>query len=256
VSDRLTTTHARFDVILSDVDGCLVSEHTDALDLVRLTEVAEHNRLARERGDRPHLTLCTGRPQPFAECMTRLVDNLDLPIICENGVYLFYPREHVYVMDPAITAEHLAAVAEARGWIASTFAGDGLVPQPGKTASVSPYAADPSVLDPIMPRIREEAQKRGWPLRVSRSWNYINCDLEHISKATGIARFFEATGLKHDRAAGIGDTMGDLAIRGAVAWFACPANAEAELKKAADFVARGEVAEGVLEILRITSDQM
>ncbi|MEQ9453923.1 MAG: HAD hydrolase family protein [Phycisphaeraceae bacterium] len=249
MTDAFTTSHPRFDVILSDVDGCLVSEHTDALDLPRLAKLADHNRLARKHADRPHITLCTGRPQPFAECMTRLIDNLDLPIICENGVYLFYPRDHVYVMDPAITSTHLDAIAEAQHWIIATFKDAGIVIQPGKEASISPYHADPHALDPIMPRIREEAEKRSWPLRISRSWNYINCDLLHISKTTGIQRFFDATSLTHDRAAGIGDTLGDLAIRQAVAWFACPANADPKLKEHADFTAPSQVIAGTIEIL-------
>lgn len=248
-SEKLLSPLRRHDVILFDVDGCLVSEHTDALDIPALARVAEYNRIAIEKRDRPEITLCTGRPQAFAECMTRLLGNLDLPVICENGVYLYHPRQHIYDMDPAITEDHLAALEEAKHWVTRTFAKDGLTIQPGKEASFSPYHATPDALDPIMPRISEEAEKRGWPVRISRSWNYINVDLTHISKKTGIARFFEATGLRHDRAAGVGDTMGDTAIAEAVDWFACPANADPNLKKHAHFVASKPIIDGALEIL-------
>ncbi|WP_428387137.1 HAD family hydrolase [Mucisphaera sp.] len=245
---------AAIDIVLSDVDGCLISEHADALDLPRLLHVAEQNRLAIEQQDRPRLTLCTGRPQPFAECMTRLLGNLELPIICENGVYLYYPGDNHYDMDPAITDTHLAAMAEARAWTMQRFANTGLALQPGKMASFSPYHDSPTALDPMMPVIAEEAEKRGWPIRISRSWNYINCDLKHISKATGITRFFEATGFTREQAAGIGDTMGDLAIRESVNWFACPANADPTLKKSADFVSSAALTQGVLEILERLTD--
>ncbi|QDU70313.1 HAD hydrolase family protein [Mucisphaera calidilacus] len=247
--EELISTNRRHDVILFDVDGCLVAEHTEILNIPALARVAEYNRIAIEQRDRPEITLCTGRPQPFAECMTRLLGNLDLPIICENGVYLFHPREHRYDMDPAITDDHITAIEDAKHWVLHTFAKDGLTIQPGKEASFSPYHAHPPALDPMIPRIREEAEKRGWPIRVSRSWNYINCDLQHISKRTGIARFFDATGLRHDRAAGVGDTLGDTAIAEAVDWFACPNNADPKLKEHAHFVARQDEILGSLEIL-------
>ena len=58
-----------------------------------------------------------------------------------------------------------------------------------------------------------------------------------------------ATGLRRERLAGIGDTMGDLAIREHVAHFACPSNAQDALKPHADKVAGAAEIEGVIEIL-------
>jgi hydroxymethylpyrimidine pyrophosphatase-like HAD family hydrolase len=78
---------------------------------------------------------------------------------------------------------------------------------------------------------------------------WVNCDLAHVSKGTGIARFREVTGLAQGRLAGIGDTMSDLAIREQVAYFAVPANAQDELKACADYVSPHHGIEGVLDIL-------
>jgi hydroxymethylpyrimidine pyrophosphatase-like HAD family hydrolase len=258
MSRTFDTSHARFDAILCDVDGCLTPESATPLDVEALARVTEHNRHALAGRDRPTLTLCTGRPQPFAECISRLVGNAGLgalPLIAENGAWLYDPSSNDYVPDPAITSVHRAMVRELASWLDDTFGPRGVTQQPGKSASVSLFHPDPSVLRTIAPIIETECLRRGWSMRISMTWFYINCDLAHISKATGIRRWIERTRLSPARLAGIGDTTSDLAIRASVKWFACPANAAESLKPHADYVAGCAEARGVLEILeRISLD--
>jgi hydroxymethylpyrimidine pyrophosphatase-like HAD family hydrolase len=246
------TTYPRFDLIVSDIDGCLQPESNSAMDLESLAKIAAWNRRAVERRDVPMMTLCSGRPQPFAEAMCKMIGNLHVPCVAENGVWLYHPGTNEYMMDPAITLEHRAAVREASVWIEREFGGvggRGVSQQPGKAASISLFHRDTRVLKEIWPRVSEEFEKAGWPLRVSMTWLYINCDLKHVSKATGMKRLLEMTGVAKERTAGIGDTMSDLAIRENVGWFACPANAAEEIKLRADFVAKDGEARGVVEIL-------
>lgn len=246
---RFQSTHARFDAIICDIDGCLSPESSTPFDLESLAGVAQHNVRARARGDRPILTLCTGRPQPFAEAMSRLVSNTTLPLVAENGVWLYDPGTNRYEMDPAITREHRHSVRDAAAWLDDEYGARGVQQQPGKSASISLYHPDTAFVKSIMPAIRDRFEHEGWPLRVSMTWFYINCDLSHVSKGTGLDRLMRSTGLSRDRCAGIGDTPSDLAIRDRVAWFACPANAAAELAARADMIATGNEARGVLEIL-------
>jgi len=86
-------------------------------------------------------------------------------------------------------------------------------------------------------------------LKVSATWLYINCDLKHVDKSRGIDRLIARAGLDPERIAGIGDTAGDELIRRKVAWFACPANAVAEMKARAQFVSSRPEAQGVVQIL-------
>jgi hydroxymethylpyrimidine pyrophosphatase-like HAD family hydrolase len=81
------------------------------------------------------------------------------------------------------------------------------------------------------------------------TWAYINCDLQHISKKTGIQRLFDRTGLTPTDAIGIGDTMSDQAIAEQVSFFACPGNAADSLKELADYVSPETETLGVLDIL-------
>lgn len=243
------TTHPRFDAIICDIDGCLSPETSEPFDLSALANIAEHNRLAQERCDRPVLTLCSGRPQPFAEAMARLTQNKSLPLIAENGVWMYVPGENIYEMDPAITIEQRRAVRDAAAWLDDEFGQRGVSQQPGKSASVSLYHPDTEYLKSIREPIRAEFERRNWPMRVSMTWFYINCDLAHVNKATGITRLIKRTGLDPKRLAGIGDTLSDVPIRESVAWFACPANAAPEMRSRADYIAQAHEAQGVVEIL-------
>jgi hydroxymethylpyrimidine pyrophosphatase-like HAD family hydrolase len=240
----------RFDAIICDIDGCLAPESAAPMDTAALAEIAEHNRLAQERGDRPVMTLCSGRPQPFVEAMCRLLGNHTLPVVAENGVWLYHPADNRYDRDPGITAADLRTVQAAREWVEDELGPRGVVMQPGKAASISLYHPDTAFLRSLEAPVREEFARRGWGLRVSMTWLYINCDLAHVSKATGIDRLLAHTGLERHRLAGIGDTPSDLAIAQRVAFFACPANAAPEIKQRADMVSALEEARGVVDIIR------
>lgn len=241
--------HPRIELVICDIDGCLTPEGLELFDRQALETIAQHNARARRDGDRPELTLCSGRPQPFVEAMSRLL-GIAVPCIAENGVWLYDPSTNAYQMDPAITDSHLDAVGRISAWMRQRYAGSGAAIQPGKTASVSLYHADHQWLVDRLDDIRAQCQKEGFPLRVSMSWYYINCDLVHISKATGIGHLLAQRPLTREQLAGIGDTMGDAAIRERVGFFACPANADQRLRALADYISPHAVAHGVVDIIQ------
>lgn len=239
-----------YDLVICDIDGCLVSETTAPFDLESLARIRAHNQRAFERGDVPVVTLCSGRPQPFAESICRLIGNTLMPCVCEMGVWLYHPGSNRYEMDPAITPEHLQAVKEASLWAARTWGPRGVTEQPGKNASVTLYHPDTKFLtEVVFPGVQSEFERRGWPFRVSMTWYYINCDLAHVSKGTGLDRLLADTRLDKSRIAGVGDTMSDRCIAERVAFFACPANAAPTIKEHAHYVAQQPEARGVVEIL-------
>lgn len=239
----------RFDAVICDIDGCLGPESAAPFDTPLLLKVAEHNIAAATRGDRPMLTVCSGRPQPFAEAMCRFLANASLPCVAENGVWLYDPRTNRFIIDPAITSEDRKAVREASAWIERELLPHGVIIQPGKTASISLWHPDTRHLMGLMPSIRQRFASEGWKIRVSNTVAWINCDLEHVSKGSGIRRLVELCGLSRERLAGIGDQLSDLAIRENVAFFGCPSNADPALAAKADFVSKEAEVRGVLDIL-------
>lgn len=240
----------KLDAVICDIDGCLGPESAAPMDAGGLVRVAEYNRLAKERGDRPIVTVCSGRPQAYAECLCRVINNDVLPSISEMGVWLYDPPSHRYLRDPSITTDDLRTIAEVTAWVERELSPSGVIVQPGKTASISLWHRDTAYLMGLKPRLQSAMAEHGWGLRVSSTVAWINLDLEKVSKASGIRRFMEFTGLTRERLAGIGDTMGDMAIRESVAFFACPANADEGLKAHADFVSPGDEIDGVLDVLQ------
>ena len=247
------TTTRRFDAIISDIDGCLGPESHHPVDADSLALLARHNRRAAEVGDVPMMTLCSGRPQPYAEAICRVIANTRWPCVCEMGVWLYDPRDNRFLRDPAILPEHLSAVRACSAWVEADLVPRGVVIQPGKSASISLWHPDTPTLKGLMPGIRERIAREGWGLRVSDTVAWINLDLAHVSKGTGIGRLMAMTGLTRERSCGIGDTLGDMAIRERVAWFGCPANAVDALKAVADYVSPHEEIEGVLDIVERVS---
>lgn len=243
-------TSAPYDLVICDIDGCLTPEAPGPMDLARLAQVADYNRRAAEQRDRPLLTLCSGRPVSYVEAMCRLLHNCLLPAVAENGVWLYDPQSNVAEMDPAITSEQRDMIQTATQLLTSRFAGDGLTLQPGKAASVTLFHPQHEQLAAILPEVARVVAERHWPLRVSMSWYYVNCDLPHISKGSGVRRLLATTGIPPPRTLGIGDTAGDKAIAHNVSFFACPANAEAELKRLAGYVSPFAEVAGVLDILQ------
>lgn len=246
----LRSTHARFDAVICDIDGCLTDEGSTPFDLDGLVRVAAHNDRAIEQGDLPVITVCSGRPQPFAEAICRIIHNSVLPCVAENGVWMYHPGTNVYAMEPSITPDHRRQVREAEAWLLETYAPKGVSQQPGKGASISLYHADTEYLmNDVMPEVARGLEARKIGLRVSRTEKYVNLDLAHVSKGTGLDRLYAEVGLKPERLAGIGDAASDLAIRERVEWFGCPANAIDDIKRVADYVSPHAQVIGVLDII-------
>lgn len=239
----------QYDLVICDIDGCLAGEGQEAFDIPSLTAVAEHNRLAVENGDRPLVTVCSGRPQPYAESICRLIGNLLVPCVCEMGVWTYHPGTNKYEMDPAITAAHLEAVHALSAWCSAHFGSKGVTQQPGKNASVTLWHRDTAYLKTLLPIVQAECDRRGWPFRVTSTWYYINCELTHVSKGSGLDRILGELKIPRERIAGIGDTEGDKCIAERVAFFACPSNAKPAIKEHAHYISPFAEAKGVVDIL-------
>lgn len=246
----------RFDVVFCDVDGCISPEPSGPADVPALARLAENNARAVRDRDRPVIVPCTGRPQPFCEAVCKILGHLDgLPAICEHGGWLYWFERHHWVREPTVTRHDLDVVHAMEAWVREELEPQGCYLELGKHLSVTVLHEDMGfLLAEVRPRVEAKIAAEAWPLRVGTTWTCINATLTHVSKATGIRRAIEACGLDPARTAGIGDTMGDLAIREAVAWFGCPANAEAELKPHADAVSSSDITHGVIELLGMMSE--
>lgn len=219
-------------------------------DVAALTEIAAWNRAAHEHGDRPPIIPCTGRPQAYCEAVCRLIGASAYPAVCENGVWLYDFAAHRWTISPDVSPSDLEAIAELSRWIERDLGPRGCFLQLGKSAAVTVFHDDVAWLERVVvPLLQTLIEEHRWPMRVSMTWTCINVDLRHVSKGHAIDRVTADHALAKDDLAGIGDTLGDLAIRERVSWFGCPSNAHDDLKPHADLIAGAPEARGVLELL-------
>lgn len=238
--------------IIADVDGCLAPEASVAWDLEPFVELARQVRRAADgRGPMPPMTLCTGRPQPYAEVLMKLLD-VRAPAICENGAIIYTLHDNRARYGPGVTEEKLLGLREVRRFIETQVlpAHPETVLQFGKEAQLSVFSEQPALLQRIKSLVEDFAARRGGPeLVVNTSHFYLNISLAGVDKGAALEMLLAQLGVTADHVAGIGDTVGDLPLREHVGFFACPSNAQPEIREVADYVSPRPDVRGILDII-------
>ncbi len=238
--------------IISDIDGCLSSEASVAWDMEAFLEFARRVREANAgRGALAPMTLCTGRPQPYVELLMKLLD-VRAPAIAENGAVFYSLTGNRARYAPGVSEEKLLGMRTVRAFIETEVLPSfpDAILQFGKEAQVSIFSENVEVFGTIQERIEAYLRERGGPeLLINASHLYLNCSLKGVNKGRALEMLQAELGVSREQTAGIGDTVGDLPLRRAVGFFACPANAHEEIKAVADYIAPRPQIEGVLDIL-------
>lgn len=240
-------------LVLTDVDGCISPEDSSPWDGRHFEEFAALSRKA-SAGEIPlaPLTLCTGRPQPYVEVLMKMLD-IRYPAICEVGAVFYSLHDNRSRLAPGITPEMLRSMHRLREHIMEEIIPKvpGLVYQFGKEAQMSLFSYDPSCFPKIIRQLEEYARiLPGLELTIMPSQLYLNINFKGITKGAAIEQLLEELNLRREETAGVGDTMGDLSIREAVGFFACPANAVEGIKEVADYVSPYPEILGMLDILQ------
>ncbi|HPK02939.1 MAG TPA: HAD hydrolase family protein [Candidatus Sumerlaeota bacterium] len=239
--------------IIADVDGCLSPEDSVAWDLPPFLRLVETVRRANAgESDIAPLTLCTGRPQPYVEVLMKLFD-VRAPAIVENGAVFYTLPDNTSRYGPGVTEDKLLGLRAVRAYIETDLLArfPEAVLQFGKEAQLSLFSRRTEQFAEMQRRIEAFVAERGGPdLLINASHFYLNISLRGVNKGNALRALMGELGVGHDDLAGIGDTVGDLPLREVVAFFACPANSQDEIKRVADYVSPFPFAEGVLDILR------
>lgn len=238
--------------IITDIDGCLSPEESVVWELDRFLELA---RLSREasagRGAIAPLTLCTGRPQPYVEVLMKLLD-VRAPAIAENGAIIYSLAGNRARYGPGVTPEKVTALRRVRAYVQTELLPSipEAVLQFGKETQVTIFSNRAELFGPLKERIETWLARHGGPdVLINASHFYLNVSLKGVDKGNALREVLAELGVGRDEVAGIGDTVGDLKIRDVVGFFACPANAQEEIKTVADYVSPRPMVEGLLDIL-------
>lgn len=237
----------KISLIVTDVDGCLTEERSKPFDLALITKIKEFNDQARENpGVFPPITLCTGRPQPYAEALLKTI-GAPVPAITENGGLIFDLSQNTYDYDENFTSEWALKIAELRQIVISQ-----LVPkipveiQPGKETHLTLITENPK-----QTRILLEAQLNSHldDFLIDETESHLNIVPRIFDKGTGFKRFVELSQYPAAEIAAVGDAPADLAFIKLAGFAFCPGNASAEVKAQCDYVAKASYTAGLIEII-------
>jgi HAD superfamily hydrolase (TIGR01484 family) len=246
----LTSLPMPIELIVCDVDGCLVPETSAAWDFEAFAPLVEVIRAANAgSGGLPPVTLCTGRPQPYVEALMKILD-IRVPAICESGAIIYSLADNHARLGPGITHQQIDDLRELRRWMEHHLL-DGrkdVVIQAGKEAQISLYSSVPSMLPPLHRAIEAEATARHLALEISSSHFYLNISLCGVDKGATLRAVLTDLGIDPRHTAAMGDTEGDLPLRKVCAWMGAPDNAREAIKKVADYVSPHAETRGAIDL--------
>jgi len=239
--------------IITDLDGCISPEESIPWKLDLFWQFARLSRDASEgKSGLAPITICTGRPQPYAEVLAKILD-IRAPIICENGAVIYTLHDNLSRFGPGVTKEKIEGIRAIRGYIDREILPvfPGVLLQFGKESQISIFCEKPRVFASIVPLVEKFVRQQGGPeLTINTSCFYLNISLAGVNKGSALTELLKELGATKGEVAGIGDTEGDLPLREAVGFFACPGNSSASIKASANYVSPYPDIEGVLDILK------
>lgn len=242
-------------LIISDLEGCITPNKGIPFDFDALCEMAKYNQKALE-DNKPPLTICSGRPQPYVEAIIRIIQG-SMPAICENGAVIYIPTTDKTLIHPAIGFKVMKAMEKVKRILTKEIQNKTLEAQiePGKTVCIS--------LNPI------GCSNEGLPNKVKELYHIVslklanieNLNITHSASAVditpnGIDKFMglkflsEITNILSEEMIGIGDSVGDISFLKEVAIPCCPNNSSPEVKNIASYISPYNNGKGVLDIIR------
>ncbi|MEX0994912.1 MAG: hypothetical protein WD599_05245, partial [Balneolaceae bacterium] len=102
-------------LFILDLDGC-VSEPYKTPDWESITKIRELNRRSRETDHIPPVTLCTGRPLPYAEAVAQWLD-IRLPFVFESAGMYDPDKNRVVTGLDGSKEEGMDSILEMKAWI-------------------------------------------------------------------------------------------------------------------------------------------
>lgn len=236
-----------------DIDGC-ISYPFVTPDWQSITKIREYNQLSRTDQTIPQLSICTGRPYPYAEAVAQWLD-IRVPFAFESGGGIYYPEHQKVELLPAYH-KHADAVAEMKTWADSLVNErfpDVLIEFTKKT-DVGFIHTDEAVVRELFEIAKLKASGEDSLFEVHRTEVSVNVILKECNKGAGITRIAELVDVPLENVAYIGDSTGDLTALKVVGHPFCPANANAAVKSISRKMS-GKTSKGVLEAYEIIIDK-
>ncbi len=213
-----------------DLDGCIshpfVTPDWHAINVIRDLNIASKN-----DPSIPPITICTGRPLPYAEAVAQWLC-IDLPFAFESGAGLYHTQKNELTWAPELTPERLEAISELKKWAISD-----IIPKYPGTVAEFAKKSDVGFIHPLAEmnhRIYHDVKpyvNANYPdFEVHDTDVSVNIIVSECNKGTGVRLLSEKIGIPLDQMAYIGDSSGDLPAMKRVKLSFAPSNARDVVK--------------------------
>jgi HAD superfamily hydrolase (TIGR01484 family) len=234
-------------LLVTDLDGC-ISHPFNPPNWNAISQIKDLNEQSEESTVIPALTLCTGRPYPYAEAVAQWL-NVRFPILFESGVGSYHPKTNNLLWSSIITPEIQDYFDEIRRWTEKEILPrypNNLIEYTKKidVGLVSPNKKDIMEMFDLMV---ERTKDRPDLVEVHNTDVSVNVIYKHCNKGTGLLWLSQLTGIEISEMAYIGDGMNDAPALELAPYSFAPFNSRIEAKNAAKMVLNSDSTHAVLE---------
>lgn len=223
-------------LFILDLDGC-VSEPFVSPDWEAITKIRELNIKSRENDSIPPLTLCTGRPLPYAEAVAQWLD-IRLPFVFESAGLYDLEKNRVITGLDGHNEEGMDSILEMKAWIRNQ-----ILPKFPKSMleftkmmDAGVVSRDKKEIDAIYDQVMDVTGSQYPGLEVHRTDISVNILIRGNNKYRGVELLGERLNVAFEKMAYIGDSEGDIPALEAVARPYAPSNAIERVKQIAEVI--------------------
>ena len=237
-------------LIVADIDGCLSRGSRSFFSRDLIEKLVATNAAALTDPLVPAVTLCTGRPQPYVECLLQVI-HCDTPALCEGGTVMFHPKQHLVEFHKDFGVRENELLDRLRVRVDEVLLRPGVVHEPGKATHVTLLVTDPWKPADLMQEAEAIRAEFGDTFTLDTSRIAMHFLFRHLNKGSGITWLAQRTGVALDEMAAIGDATPDLHFMRRTGLSCAPANAFDPVKAIATHVSELEDAEAVMEFIEL-----
>ena len=232
-------------LFITDIDGCLMEPFVTP-DWEVMGKIKALNDKSKSKADIPPLTICTGRPLPYAEAIAQWM-GIQLPIVFENAGMLDLHNYSVSV-NGTFDDEARQQVSELKKWLSREIIAsyDGMQAEFFKLMDAGLIHPDEQVILQALPKVKKYVNEHYQDFEVHHTGVSINIILKGNNKRTGIQKLCSLQEIDPQEVAYIGDSSGDIPGLDLVGFPYAPSNASDGVKQVANALS-DRTSEAVLE---------
>jgi HAD superfamily hydrolase (TIGR01484 family) len=216
-----------------DVDGC-ISFPFKPPEWKSLQKIRDYNAQSSKVDYIPALSLCTGRPHPYAECVAQWM-GISKPFIFESGGGMYNPKSNQLKFNPLVESHHLEKVEQMKDFFNKKLLEE--YPEAyqefSKRTDCGIVHADPLAIQAMMPKVQDHMKKLDMmhEFEMHHTDISINVILSKCNKGEAIKWLAQELDLSPTRhIAYIGDSSGDQPALQLVNNAFAPANATSAVR--------------------------